>query len=161
MKFPSPLEDWLMRAMENFICTSPVQRVLIFLLTARAMGWPARLVLNFDVISFKPEKSLGSKLTEILNGNETKEEKTEEKPSTSKKDDKIKPKSSKRTHKKDESDEDEKVSKPKKSSKSSKKNPDEKSKAKISKNDEKEPKHTFFYHEIGNFSVVPDQIRPT
>ena len=126
-KFPSPLEDWLMRAMENFICTSPVQRVLIFLLTARAMGWPARLVLNFDVIPFKPEKSLGSsKLTEILKGKEIKEEKTDDidKPSTSKKDDKSKAKSTKRTHIKEDIDEDsdgeKEVSKPKKSSKSSK-----------------------------------------
>ena len=125
-KFPSPLEDWLMRAMENFICTSPVQRVLIFLLTARAMGWPARLVLNFDVISFKPEKSLGSsKLADILNGKEIKEEqKTDDinKPSTSKKDDKSKAKSTKRTHIDEDSE------KPKKSSKSSKQTGDLKSK---------------------------------
>ena len=130
-KFPSPLEDWLMRAMENFICTSPVQRVLIFLLTARAMGWPARLVLNFDVISFKPEKSLGSsKLADILNGKEIKEEqKTDDinKPSTSKKDDKSKVKSTtKRTHIKEDIDED--SEKPKKSSKSLKQTGDLKSK---------------------------------
>ena len=30
------------------------------------MGWPTRLVLNFDTISTKPEKSLSGKLSEIL-----------------------------------------------------------------------------------------------
>ena len=34
-KFPDPVEDWLMRAMENYICTSPAQRVILFLLSAR------------------------------------------------------------------------------------------------------------------------------
>ena len=37
-KFPHPLEDWLMRALENYICVSPVQKVLLFLLLARSMG---------------------------------------------------------------------------------------------------------------------------
>jgi hypothetical protein len=64
--FPDPLEEWLMRAMENYVCVSPVQRVLIFILAARSMGWPTRLVLNFDAVSMKPEKSLAGKLSEIL-----------------------------------------------------------------------------------------------
>lgn len=64
--FPSELSDWLIRAMENFICVSNVQRVLIFLCAARSMGWPARLVLNLDATSIKPEKSLAGKLSEIL-----------------------------------------------------------------------------------------------
>ena len=34
-RFPHPVEDWLMRAMENYICTSPAQRVILFLLSAR------------------------------------------------------------------------------------------------------------------------------
>ena len=34
-RFPDPVEDWLMRAMENYICTSPAQRVILFLLSAR------------------------------------------------------------------------------------------------------------------------------
>ena len=34
-QFPHPVEDWLMRAMENYICTSPAQRVILFLLSAR------------------------------------------------------------------------------------------------------------------------------
>ena len=65
-KFPHPLQDWLMRALENFICVSSAQRVLIFLLLARSMGWPTRLVMNLDTISVKPEKSLGADLTNIL-----------------------------------------------------------------------------------------------
>ena len=35
LSFPDPVEDWLMRAMENYICTSPAQRVILFLLSAR------------------------------------------------------------------------------------------------------------------------------
>merc|ERR1712156_712243 len=65
-RFPDPVDDWLMRALENCICTSPAQRVILFLLSARSLGWPTRLVLNFDTISTKPEKSLSGKLSEIL-----------------------------------------------------------------------------------------------
>merc|ERR1712008_497946 len=66
LSFPDPVEYWLMRAMENYICTSPAQRVILFLLSARSLGWPTRLVMNFDTISTKPEKSLSGKLSEIL-----------------------------------------------------------------------------------------------
>ena len=38
LNFPNPLEDWLMRALENYICVSQVQKVLLFLLLARSMG---------------------------------------------------------------------------------------------------------------------------
>ena len=34
-KFPTSIQDWLMRAFENYICTSPAQRVILFLLSAR------------------------------------------------------------------------------------------------------------------------------
>merc|ERR1712228_98088 len=77
-RFPVPLEDWLMRAFENYICTSPAQRVILFLLSARSLGWPTRLVLNLDTISTKPEKSLSGKLSEIL-GTCTKKAKNDEK----------------------------------------------------------------------------------
>ena len=76
-KFPHPIDDWLMRAMENYICTSSVQRVLLFLLAARSMGWPTRLVFNMDPVSHKPEKSLNGKLCEIL-GKEFEEMKKDE-----------------------------------------------------------------------------------
>ena len=66
LNFPEHLDDWILRALENFICVSPVQRVLIFLLAARSMGWPTRLVLNLETISVKPEKSLGANLSDIL-----------------------------------------------------------------------------------------------
>merc|ERR1712086_739124 len=55
----------------------PAQRVIIFLLSARSLGWPTRLVMNFDTISTKPEKSLSGKLSEIL-GTISKKAKTEE-----------------------------------------------------------------------------------
>merc|ERR1712241_1085663 len=77
-RFPDPVEDWLMRALENYICTSPAQRVILFLLSARSLGWPTRLVLNLDTISTKPEKSLSGKLSEIL-GASTKKAKSDEK----------------------------------------------------------------------------------
>merc|ERR1712156_1332348 len=77
-KFPTSIQDWLMRAFENYICTSPVQRVILFLLSARSLGWPTRLVLNLDTISTKPEKSLSGKLSEIL-GASTKKAKSDEK----------------------------------------------------------------------------------
>merc|ERR1712156_414862 len=77
-KFPTSIQDWLMRAFENYICTSPAQRVILFLLSARSLGWPTRLVLNLDTISTKPEKSLSGKLSEIL-GASTKKAKSDEK----------------------------------------------------------------------------------
>merc|ERR1711978_812773 len=67
-----------MRAFENYICTSPAQRVILFLLSARSLGWPTRLVLNLDTISTKPEKPLSGKLSEILGAN-TKKAKSDEK----------------------------------------------------------------------------------
>merc|ERR1711971_886274 len=76
-RFPHPVEAWLMRAMENYICTSPAQRVILFLLSARSLGWPTRLVMNFDTISTKPEKSLSGKLSEIL-GTISKKAKTDQ-----------------------------------------------------------------------------------
>ena len=82
--FPHPLQDWLMRALENFICVSPAQRVLIFLLLARSMGWPTRLVMNLDTISVKPEKSLGADLANILGStSQSQETKDSKKPSES------------------------------------------------------------------------------
>merc|ERR1712008_672494 len=77
LSFPDPVEDWLMRAMENYMCHSPAQRVILFLLSARSLGWPTRLVMNFDTISTKPEKSLSGKLSEIL-GTISKKAKTDE-----------------------------------------------------------------------------------
>ena len=65
-QFPENVSDWLTRAMENFICTNPAQRVILFLLAARSLGWPTRLVLNLDPVSTKPGKSLSGKLSDIL-----------------------------------------------------------------------------------------------
>ena len=81
---PEPMSVWLLKAMENYVCVSPVQRVLIFILAARSMGWPTRLVLNFNPVSMKPEKdkSLSTKLSDIMKDKKTKEEtKDQDEPS--------------------------------------------------------------------------------